>query len=65
MRPDPIVLSEPYTEDGLGLIERFKPLGIQDFTSQGPIEALIACSLPRATRINVQWLDADFGQLVL
>ena len=34
MRPDTIVLPEPGIDDSLRLIERSKPLGIQDFTAQ-------------------------------
>ena len=65
MRPNTIVLPEPGIDDGLSLIERGKPLGIQDFTAQCSIEAFIVSILPRATGINAQWFDADFGQPVL
>ena len=65
MRPNTIVLPEPGIDDGLSLVERGKPLGIQDFTAQRSIEAFIVSILPRATGINAQWLDADFAQPVL
>ncbi len=65
MWPDTIVLPEPGIDDSLRLIERSKPLGIQDFTAQRSIEAFIVSILPRATRIDAQRLDADLGQPVL
>jgi|TARA_Y100001001_G_scaffold76739_1_gene74641 hypothetical protein len=49
MRPDTIVLSEPCVDDGLGLIERDKPLGVQDFTAQRSIEAFIVSIFPKTS----------------
>jgi len=65
MRPNTIVLPEPGIDDGLSLVERGKPLGVQDFTAQSSVEAFIVSILPWAAGIDAQRLDANFCEPVL
>ena len=62
MRADVIVLFEPLIDDGLRLSGCCKPFGVEDFTTKRSVEALIVSVLPGRAWIDVDWLNADFGE---
>jgi hypothetical protein len=46
MGPDVVVLFESLIDDALGLSCCYKPFGVEDFTTQGSVEALIVSVQP-------------------
>ena len=46
MRADLVVLPEPAVDDDLGLFGGREPLGIQNFASEGSVEARVVAVLP-------------------
>lgn len=62
MRPDAVILSEPFSDDGSGLIERCEPLRIQHFMAQGSIEPFIIAVLPRRARIDADGRNAGLAK---
>ena len=65
MRSDLVILPEPHIDGDLGLFCAVEPLGIQDFSSQRSVEALVVSVLPRAAWIDLHRLDADLLQPIL
>lgn len=59
MRSDPVVLSEPNIDGDLRLLRAVKPLGIEHFSSQGSVEALVVSVFPWASRVDLHRLDAN------
>lgn len=64
MWPDVVVLSEPLIDDGLRLSGCREPFGVEHFATKRSVEALIVSVLPWRARIDVNRLDADFGEPV-
>ncbi len=46
MWPNTIVLSEPGIDDDLGLFGGVEPFGVQDFSAQCAVEALVVAVRP-------------------
>ena len=54
MRPDMVVLSEPYVDGCLCLSNSVEPFSVQDFIAKSTIEAFVISILPWAS-----WIDLD------
>jgi len=65
MRPDLVVLPEPDIDSDLGLFGGVEPFGVEHFSTECFIEALVVSVLPRAAGIDLHWLDADAFEPVL
>ena len=52
MGPDAVILPEPFSDDGSGLVEGNEPFRIQYFVAQGSVESFIVSVLPRRARID-------------
>ena len=59
MRSDLIVLPEPNIDNDLGLFGGVEPFSVEDFFSQGAVEAFVVSIFPRAARIDLLWFDTD------
>ena len=65
VRSDLIVLPEPNIDNDLGLFGGVEPFSVEDFFSQGAVEALVIPIFPRRARIDLHWFDIDPLQPVL
>ena len=52
MRSDLVVLHEPNIDSDLGLFGGVEPFSVEDFFSQGAVEALVIPIFPRRARID-------------
>ena len=59
MRPDGIVVASPVLDQHLRLAERREDLAVQELISELRVQALAVAVLPRASRFDVERLDAD------
>ena len=64
MWPDLIVLFDPLIDDGLGLTGCAKPFGVENFSAESAVEALVISVLPGRPRIDADRFDAYLGQPV-
>ena len=62
MRPDGIVVASPVLDQHLRLAERREDLAVQELISELRVQALAVAVLPRASRFDVERLDADPSQ---
>ena len=63
MRPDGIVVASPVLDQHLRLAERREDLAVQELISELRVQALVVAVLPRASRFDVERLDADPTEL--
>ena len=59
MRPDLVVLSEPYVDGDLGLFGGVDPRGVEDFAPKCSVEALVGSVFPGTAGIDLHRIDAD------
>ena len=59
VRSDLVVLPEPNIDSDLGLPCGVEPFSVEDFFSQGAVEAFVIPIFPWRARIDLQRLDAD------
>jgi hypothetical protein len=62
MRPDLVILFEPLIDHGLSLAGCAKPFGVESFSAEGAVEALIIPIFPGRYRIDADRSDGRFGQ---
>ncbi len=60
-----IVLSEPGSDDDLGLLGGVEVFCVEDFAAQCAVDALVVTVLPRRPWIDLDRLDPDLSQPVL
>ena len=60
-----IVLSQPYSDDDLGLFDCAEPLCIEHFSAQCAIEAFVVTVFPGTTWIDADRFDANFPEPAL
>lgn len=56
-----IVLPEPVIDDDLNLHRCREPLGIEDLTTQGTVEALVISVHPCTARLGIAWRCPERG----
>ena len=65
VRSDLVVLPEPSIDSDLGLPCGVEPFSVEDFFSQGAVEAFVVSIFPRTAWIDLHWFDANPLQPVL
>ncbi len=61
VRADLVVMATPVLDQDTGLVPGTKPLLVQAFIAQPPVEALVGAVLPRLARIVQCGLDVRFS----
>ena len=62
MRTNIVVLPEPFSDNGFGLVDAHEPFCVENFSSQSSVETLVIPVLPRTAGIDTDRFDANLGE---